>query len=63
VDPNLILQLATVFAPMIAKLFRDHHAATGELPTDDEIRAALAANIQAVLAEGNTWKAGHPSTE
>jgi len=60
-DPTLILQLANVFVPMIGKLFRDRHAATGALPTDDEIRAALAENIKAVIAEGDAWKAAHPN--
>jgi len=60
-DPNLILQLANVFVPIIGKLFRDRHAATGELPTDDDIRATLAENIRSGLAEGEAWKAAHPN--
>lgn len=63
--PELIAQLISVLAPTlvpaIASIFRSHQAATGDLPTDDQVLATLKANIDAVIAEGAAWKASHPA--
>lgn len=57
---ELILGLATVFAPMIKEIILKHQAANnGIAPTDDEVRAAFEANLQKYLDEGAAWKATH----
>lgn len=59
---QLIPQLIAVAAPVIAGIIRNHHQATGEIPTDEQIRAELLANVEKYLGEGAAWKASHPET-
>lgn len=59
--PELLAAILNTGAPIIRDIIAKHHAATGQLPTDAEIQAALSENISAYLAEGAAWSSAHPS--
>lgn len=56
----LIAQLFNVFVPIVGAIVREHRAAHGADPTDEEIMATFTANIDKYLAEGAAWRAAHP---
>lgn len=56
----LILQLLTVFSPIIADIIRKFRAEHGVDPTDAQIQAELTANVAKYLGEGSAWRAAHP---
>lgn len=58
--PEVILGLFNTFAPIVRDIIAEHHTTTGQLPTDAEIKATFAANIEKYLAEGAAWTAAHP---
>ncbi len=60
---ELILQLLSVFAPIVRDAIQKHQAETGQMPTDAEMRAEFEAHIDAILAEGAAWKATHPRSD
>lgn len=61
-DPNLILGLFNVFAPIVTNVIRAHQDQTGDtsLPTNDEMIAILEHNMDGILAEGAAWRMTHP---
>ncbi len=40
-----ILAVVNELVPYVAQIIRDHHAQTGQLPTDEEIVAKLHADV------------------
>lgn len=59
--PELILGLFSVFAPIVRSIIDAHKAANnGASPTDEQVKAEFAANIDKYLAEGAAWRAAHP---
>jgi hypothetical protein len=60
-DMNLLAALISqVIVPEIATAIRAHHNATGKMPTDAEILAALGADADKGIAVGSAWLAAHP---
>ena len=60
-NPTLLAALLTqVVIPEIAAIVRAHHNATGNLPTDDQILAALGTDADKGIAIGSAWLAAHP---
>ncbi len=57
---QLIVQLFGVFAPIVRSIIAERHVANETLPTDDEIKAKFASDIEHALAEGDVWTALHP---
>ncbi len=57
--PELIVGLFNVFAPIVKSII-DAHKAQGIDPTDAQIAAIFAANIDKYLSEGAAWRAAHP---
>jgi hypothetical protein len=53
----LIQQVAI---PEILAVIRAHHNATGSLPTDAQVIAALGQDADGVVATGQAWLAAHP---
>ena len=56
----LIPALIQILIPEIASAIRAHHNATGNMPTDIEIIAALGTNAQRVVDQGEAWLTMHP---
>ncbi len=57
----LVLQLIQMFAPIIVDVINQYRAAhNGDMPTDEQVKTELAANIALYLGEGSAWKAAHP---
>jgi hypothetical protein len=60
----LVVQLASVFVPIVQKIIADHQAANdGAMPTDEEIIAKFEADIDQYLAEGAAWNVTHPDPD
>lgn len=59
--PALLIGLFNAVAPIVRDIIATHQAATGQLPTDAEMAATFAANIDRYLKEGADWTAAHPS--
>lgn len=55
----LILQLATIFTPLVQQVIRDHKAETGQDPTSEQVVARLNAHADQYLGEGSAWLAAH----
>lgn len=53
--------IAQVAIPEILAVIRAHHNATGQLPTDAQVIAALAVDADGVIQTGQAWLAAHPS--
>jgi hypothetical protein len=51
--------LTQVIIPEIAAIIRAHHNATGQMPTDAQVLAALGADTQAGITIGEAWLAAH----
>jgi hypothetical protein len=61
-NPALIAALLTqVVIPEIAAIIRAHHNATGNMPTDAQIIAALDTDTTNQIAIGQAWLAAHPA--
>lgn len=62
-NPAIIAALLQqVVIPEILAVIRAHHNATGNLPTDAEVQAALSTDTAAGIAIGQAWLAAHPVT-
>lgn len=59
---DIILQLLTVFAPIIREAVARYYVDHGTLPTDDQVLNILHSNIDKILADGRAWKALHRSS-
>lgn len=60
-NPELIVGLFNVFAPIVKDIIEKHRAANdGADPTEADIKAAFASNVDKYLAEGSAWRAAHP---
>ncbi len=51
--------LQQVLIPELLAVIRAHYNATGHLPTDAEVIAALGADADAGIATGQAWLAAH----
>lgn len=61
-NPNLLAALITqVLVPEIATAIRAHRNATGNMPTDAEVIAALGIDAEKGIAIGTAWLAAHPA--
>lgn len=61
-DPSLLAALITqVLIPEISAIIRAHRNATGRMPTDAEVMAALQGDADAGIAIGSAWLAAHPN--
>lgn len=59
---ELIVQLVTAFTPIVTDIIKQHQAThNGAMPTDAEISATFAANLDKYLGEGAGWLATHPA--
>jgi ribosomal protein L10 len=56
----LIAQLGAKFVPIIMGFVAQRKAATGQLPTNDEVIAHLASHVQSTVAEADRWLGAHP---
>lgn len=62
IDPNLISALITQVAiPEILAVIRAHHNATGNLPTDAQVIAALGTDTTGIITVGQAWLLAHPA--
>ena len=59
--PLILAMLQNVIIPEVLVAIRSHWNATGNLPTDAQILAALALNADRVVAIGESWLASHPA--
>ena len=58
--PLILAILQNVVIPEVIVAIRSHFNATGQLPTDAQILAALNLNADRVVAIGESWLASHP---
>lgn len=62
-NPALLAALLQqIIIPEVVAVIRAHHNATGQLPTDAEVLAALGADADKGIAIGEAWLAAHPVT-
>lgn len=60
-NPNMLAALISqVLVPEIATAIRAHHNATGAMPTDAQVMAALQLDTQRAIDLGSAWLAAHP---
>lgn len=60
----IILQLFTIFAPIVKDVIERHRAAhNGETPTLEQMTAEFHGNIDRYLAEGQAWRDAHPEVQ
>lgn len=61
-NPALLSALLTqIVIPEITAVIRAHKNATGNLPTDAQIIAALGTDADQGIAIGQAWLAAHPA--
>jgi hypothetical protein len=60
--PLLAPLLTQVVIPEITAIIRAHHNATGNMPTDAQVLAALGSDTQTGITIGEAWLAAHPVT-
>lgn len=60
--PLILALLTQIVIPEVSAIIRAHYNATGKLPTDAEIIAALGTNAAGVVSVGEAWLAAHPPT-
>lgn len=53
--------LQNVVIPEVVVAIRSHYNATGQLPTDEQVLAALHLNADRVVAIGEAWLAANPA--
>jgi hypothetical protein len=51
--------ITQILVPEIAAIFRAHHNATGNMPTDAEVLAALSTDADRYIAIGQAWLDSH----
>jgi hypothetical protein len=54
--------ITQILIPEIAAVIRAHHNATGNMPTDAQVIAALNADADRYIALGQAWLDTHPAT-
>ena len=59
-NPLLLALLQQVVIPEVLAIVRAHRNATGKMPTDAEVLAALGADADSGIAIGEAWLAAHP---
>lgn len=57
--PELLSAILNVAGPIVLGAITQHHADTGQIPTEAELRAKLNLNIDTYLAEGQAWTDSH----
>lgn len=62
ITPELLNAMIGVVGPIIVNLVTKHHNETGQIMTIDELKAKLATDAAAILAEGQAFKDAHPGT-
>lgn len=60
ITPALLSAILNIAGPPVLAFVTAHHAATGQMPTLDELKAELNSNIDKYLAEGAAFTAAHP---
>lgn len=61
-NPALIAALLQqILIPEIVAVIRAHHNATGQLPTDAQVIAALSSDADKGITIGEAWLAAHPA--
>jgi len=60
--PLLAPLITQVVVPEIAAIIRAHHNATGQMPTDAQVIAALGTDADGGISVGQAWLAAHPAT-
>lgn len=62
-NPALLTALLQeIVIPELAAIFRAHHAATGTMPTDAQVFAALGSDADKGISIGQAWLAAHPAS-
>lgn len=60
-NPQLLTALLQqILIPEVIAVVRAHHNATGALPTDAQVMAALGADADKGVSIGEAWLAAHP---
>jgi DNA-directed RNA polymerase specialized sigma subunit len=60
-NPQLIAMLIqNVIIPEVATAIRAHHNATGNMPTDEQVIAALNMDADRYIQAGEAWLAANP---
>ncbi|MEO8481081.1 MAG: hypothetical protein ABI634_02655 [Acidobacteriota bacterium] len=54
-NPELLKLLLNTVVPIVATAIRAHHNATGRMPTDAEVQAALQFDADRYIAEGEAF--------
>jgi hypothetical protein len=54
-NPALLQLLLNTVVPLVATAIRAHHNATGKMPTDAEVQAALQIDADRYIAEGTAF--------
>lgn len=63
-NPQLIAILVNnILVPEIVGIIRRHHASTGEVPTEEEIKAQMNVKADALIAQADAWLAAHPDEQ
>jgi hypothetical protein len=57
--PLVSALITQVLVPEIAAVIRAHHNATGNMPTDAQVIAALGTDSDGVITTGQAWLAAH----
>lgn len=60
--PLIIALLQQIVIPEVVAVIRAHYAASGKMPTEAEVFAALGVNANGVISVGEAWLAAHPET-
>ena len=61
IDKNLLTALLQqVVIPEVLAVIRAHHNATGQMPTDAQVIAALGQDADKGIATGQAWLDAHP---
>lgn len=58
----LAILIQQVIIPEVAVAIRAHRNATGKMPTDAEVMAALQVDADRYIQVGEAWLAAHPPT-
>lgn len=61
-EPLIAALLTQVVIPEIASVIRAHHNATGNMPTDAQVIAALGVDANSGISIGQAWLAAHQTT-
>ena len=58
----LVGLLKNIFIPEIIVAVRAHYNATGQMPTETQIFAAVDVTADRIVARGDAWVPAHPET-